>query len=218
VRKPTPLRGFAASFVFLALAVASSPAAAFDYELDLDDCDADGCQGSDLFLGIDDLGGGSFSITLQVDSTGYTGATGGNSRTGIGQIGFKAFSDVDASNVTLTSAPGGLGAWDDPAESSINANGGGCGSGDTSDHICVDGFVNITTDAIYTWTFSVTNATLLAVSDWHIGGQYCNGDPDGTDCQGKIISTSTTPVPEPSAALVFGAALLAAAPHLRRRR
>jgi MYXO-CTERM domain-containing protein len=84
----------------------------------------------------------------------------------------------------------------------------------------VDGFVDITTDGLYTWTFDVTGATILPVGDWHIGGQYCNGDPDNTDCKGWIISTSAPgeAVPEPSAALIFGAALLVAAPRLRRRR
>lgn len=193
------------SFALLAI---SAPAGAFDYELDLSSCDQFGCEGSSLFLGVDDLGGNDYHVTLILDSTSYSG-----NRDGVVQAGFKAFGDF--ASVSLTNDPGGT--WSSPVEATINSNGSPCSPEGNSGHICTSGFVDVAANpGQYVWEFDVTDATLLATSDWHIGFQYCNEDTE--ICRGKIISATGAPVPEPSAALVFGAALLVAAPRLRRRR
>jgi hypothetical protein len=172
--------------------------------LTLDNCDAYGCAGSDVFLTVDSDGSGNWNITLGLDSTGYYG-----NLDGVVQAGFKAIGG--ATDVTLVSFSDGT--WSDAQLAGINSS-GLCAGGSDPDFVCTSGYANIETDKVYTWTFFVEGGTLL--DQWTIKFQYCNqGD---TDCKGHLISAPGVPVPEPSAALVFGGGLLAAATRLRRRR
>ena len=178
--------------------------------LTLNDCDAYGCAGSDVFLTVESDGSGNWNITLGLDSTGYYG-----NLDGVVQAGFKAIGG--ATDVTLVSFSDGT--WSDAQLAGINSS-GLCAGGSDPDFVCTSGYANIETDKVYTWTFFVEGGTLL--DQWTIKFQYCNqGD---TDCKGHLISapgtpgTPGTPVPEPSAALVFAGGLLAAAPRLRRQR
>jgi hypothetical protein len=177
--------------------------------LTLDDCDAFGCQGSDVFLTVLDNGNGTWDVTLGLDSTGYTG-----SLDGVVQAGFKAIDG--ATDVTLDSFSSG--SWSDANTSFAGVSSSGlCTGPSSSDFVCSSGFSNILTNDVYTWNYTVTGGTLL--DEWTIKFQYC--DAGDTNCRGNLISAPGTPgepVPEPSAALVFAAGLLAAAPRLRRRR
>ena len=77
---------------------------------------------------------------------------------------------------------------------------------------------------VYTFTYKIDGSNVTLLSEWSIKFQYCDSaDYAGGkgDCNGHVISepgTPGAPVPEPSAALVFAAGLLVAAPKLRRRR
>lgn len=179
--------------------------------LSLTDCDAYGCAGSDVFLTVDSDGSGNWNITLGLDSTGYTGTL-----DGVVQAGFKAIGGITDADVTLVSYSDGN--WPKTSVSGINGNGGAlCDGPSDPDFVCSSGDANIETDKVYTWTYFVEGGTLL--DTWSIKFQYC--DQGDTNCKGHLISapgTPGTPVPEPSAALVFAGGLLAAAARLRRRR
>jgi hypothetical protein len=182
--------------------------------LSLTDCDAYGCAGSDVFLTVDSDGSGNWNITLGLDSTGYTGTL-----DGVVQAGFKAIGGITDPDVTLVSYSDGT--WPNTSVSGINGNGGAlCDGPSDPDFVCSSGYANIETNKVYTWTYFVEGGTLL--DTWSIKFQYC--DQGDTNCKGHLISAPGTPgdpgtpVPEPSAALVFAGGLLAAAIRLRRRR
>jgi hypothetical protein len=187
----------------LALAFASS-AQGVSFFLSLDDCDADGCQGTTLFMQVDDLGG-SFDITLKINADDYTG-----DRLGINQVGFGAIQGW--TSVSLVSAP--TAGWADPVAAVTSSN-SLCEVGGSSDKICTHGFVDITGGGDYSWAFNVVGGTLKQ-DEWHIGGQFANS---AGPARGQIISSSGIPViPEPSAALVFGIGALIVAAGARRGR
>ncbi len=194
---------FRVSLTILAFLLTGSAAPALT--LDLDDCDAFGCEGSSVFLTVTDAGSGDWNVTLGLDSTGYSGDL-----DGVVQAGFKAIQG--ASDVTLVSFSDG--SWADAKFAGINSNGLCSGPGEPG-FGCTSGYANILSDDVYTWDFFVEGGTLLAISDWTIKFQYC--DQGDETCRGHIISAPGSAVPEPSAALVFAAGLLAAAPYLRRR-
>jgi hypothetical protein len=174
--------------------------------LNLDNCDAFGCQGSSVFLTVEDAGGGNWDVTLGLDSTGYTGT-----KTGVVQAGFKAISGFD--DVTLDSFSDG--AWAPAKGAGINSS-GLCAGGSSSQFVCTSGYANILTDDVYTWNFTVEGGSVL--DEWTIKFQY--GNATGVN-NGQLISAPGRPgppIPEPTAALVFAAGLLVARPYLRRRR
>lgn len=167
-----------------------------------DDCDADGCAGSKLFLSVEDEGGGSWLVTYRINTDDYVG-----DRTGFNQIGFKAVSGW--TDAALISADPGLAGWSDPAEAPINSNSSCSNSKGNSSKVCVHGYVDTSGGGDYTWQFRLTDGELLDTSEWHLGAQYANGE--GT-ARGKIISTNAVPgagapVPEPSGAILFGVGL-----------
>ena len=176
--------------------------------INLTDCDSMGCAGSTVSLTVVDGGAGTWDVTLTLDSTGYYG-----SEDGVVQAGFKAVTGATA--VTLDSYSDGT--WSTAKFAGITSNGLCAGPGEP-DFGCTSGYANIETNKVYTWNFTVTGGTLLDTSDWAIKFQYC--DQGNESCKGHILSAHDpgNPVPEPSAALVFAAGLLAAAPKLRRRR
>ncbi len=164
----------------------------------------DGCDGSTLFLSIDDDGGsGNWIVTYTVNTDGYD-----DGKAGINQIGFKAIQGWDTSlSYVLSSPTDPLDDWNPIIESSTNSSiDGPCDPsvGNKNDKVCVSGFVDITGDGEYTWTFYIVGGTVMDdTSEWHLGGQYADG---GGRATGKIWSTDGggTPVPEPTAALLFG--------------
>jgi uncharacterized protein (TIGR03382 family) len=111
------------------------------------------------------------------------------------------------------------GSWSSANFAGITSNGLCAGPGEP-DFGCTSGYANILTDDVYTWTFLVEGGTLLDTSSWAIKFQYCN--QSDTSCEGHILSAHAgepgNPVPEPSAAIVFAAGMLVAAPLMRRRR
>ncbi len=207
------MKSFVRHALLLAAAVLAGTSARAT-TLSLTDCDAYGCAGSDVFLTVNSAGSGNWNITLGIDSTGHTG-----SEDGVVQAGFKAIGGITDADVTLVSFSDG--SWSDATVAGINGGGGAlCDGASDPDFVCTSGYANVETNKVYTWNFFVEGGTLL--DTWTIKFQYCAADD--TNCTGHLISAPGTPgepgnpVPEPSAALVFAAGLLVAAPKLRRRR
>lgn len=215
------MNSYLARFAFSALALvgfAGSAQAALVADLTLNNCDADGCDGSTLYLSVDDDGGsGNWIITYSIDTTNYSDAM-----IGINQVGFKVLTGWDplTPGTEVLSAPvGSITDWnpiyDDPTTSSNN---GPCltTDGGNTDKVCATGFVDIQTDGVYTWEFYIVGGTLITdTDDWHLGGQYADGGGRST---GQIWSTSgsSVPVPEPTAALLFGLGAILVARRAQR--
>jgi hypothetical protein len=204
------MRSLARQTALVALLLLTGAAASAS-TLTLDDCDSQGCEGSSVFLTVESAGSGNWNVTLGLDSTGYFGP-----KDGVVQAGFKAVEG--ASDITLVSFSDG--SWSTAKFAGINSNGLCAGPGEP-DFGCTSGYANVQSDDVYTWNFFVEGGTVLDVSSWAIKYQYC--DQSETTCKGHILSAHSpgepgNPVPEPSAALVFAAGLLVAAPLLRRPR
>ena len=206
-----------ARFALTALALvgfASSAQAALVASTFLDNCDLDGCDGSTLLLTVDDDGGsGNWNITYTVNVDGYS-----DLKDGINQVGFKAISGWDPLLSTVT-GPTGSGTWSLNEASTNSSVNGPCDPnvGDATDKVCSSGFVNTTADGEYTWTFYIVGGTLIEpTSEWHLGGQYADS---GGRAPGQIWSTagSGTPVPEPTAAVLFGLGAILVARRAPRR-
>jgi hypothetical protein len=219
-----------ARFTFSMLALvgfAGSAQAALQFaELTLDDCDLMGCEGSTLHLSVQEEASGSWLVKYTINTENYTG-----SLAGFNQIGFKAI-DGWTSGTVLSSPVGSATDWNPVIESPIASNSLCEKTNGDTDKVCVAGFVNIqnalpdgTYD--YTWTFNIEGGTLITdTSEWHLGGQYANGmyrtGPDGllrSGTAGHIISAEggTPPVPEPTAALLFGLGALLVTRSVRHR-
>lgn len=179
--------------------------------LTLDNCT--GCKGSDLTLAVTDNGDGTFKVDYTFDTTGYN-----DQFIGLSQIGFKTITGW--TDAELDSAPGGVGNWSDVFEAPVASGGSPCSvGGDSTDKICIfaeNSIADVRPNGQYTWSFTITGGTLLPTSEWHFGGQWCDTT---TDCNGRIISLpkSSTPVPEPSAALLFAVGAVTVRQSIRRR-
>jgi hypothetical protein len=174
------------------------------------------CDGSEVTLEIVD-NGGTFDVTLSLDSTNYD-----ESREGIAQVGFGGIRNW--TSVALIDSPAGSAiAWSDPVESNISSS-GLCSVGGSTDKVCTSGFTDLQTDQVYVWKFVVTGGILQDVSEWHIGGQYADLqdllDDNAQTPHGKVMSESgsVSPVPEPSAPLIFGLGIVLSGLGIRTRR
>ena len=90
-------------------------------------------------------------------------------------------------------------------------------SNGNTDKVCIFGYVNVTGGGDYTWTLRIGDGTLITdTSEWHLGAQYADGQYRSA---GHIISAEggTPPVPEPTAALLFGLGALLVTRSVRRR-
>ena len=176
-------------------------------ELTLNDCDAMGCEGSTLFLSVQEEAGGTWLVTYTINTDNYTG-----SLAGFNQIGFKAIADWTSGTV-LTSPAGSIDDWNPVFEAPINSNSLCDNIPGSTSKVCVWGFVDITAGGDYTWTFRLEGGTLLNVEDWHLGAQYANGPWRSS---GHIISAEAAPIPEPTAAVLFGLGAILVTRRLRR--
>ena len=202
----------------VALAILGFTTSAQALKTTLDDCDAMGCEGSSLYLSVEAAAGGGFDVIYTIDTTNYTG-----DRLGFNQVGFKAISGWTTGTVT-GSPVGSLADWSPVYDDPINAgspNSEVCqtSAGDNTGKVCIQGFVNaVDTPGEYTWTFHIDDGTLITdTSEWHLGAQYADG---GGRTPGKIISAEggdTPPVPEPTAALLFGLGAILVTRRAQRR-
>ena len=170
-----------------------------------DPCES--CKGLTGSLEIVDLGG-SFSVKLTLNSDGYTG---GATRTGLNQVGFGGIGGW--SSVSLVSAP--TAGWAAPVGAPTSSN-SLCTNGVGGGKVCTHGFVAITGGGDFVWEFNVVGGTLKD-TPWHIGAQFAK---EAGPTQGWILSeegSPSSPIPEPTAALLFGVGVLAAARSGNRR-
>ena len=180
--------------------------------LQLSDCDSFGCQGSSISLDVVSDGSGNWDVTLGIDSTNYDG-----SKSGVVQAGFKAIEGF--SSVTLVSFTDG--SWSPAVEGGVSSS-SLCAPNSSSDFACTSGYADVVNDTSSTWVFKVAGGTVLP--EWTIKFQYGDEQAPKNGYSGNIISAPGTPgdpgnpVPEPSAALVFGVALLVASRGARRAR
>jgi hypothetical protein len=199
--------------VLIALLVAgfagAAQAAPLQYaETTLDNCDAMGCDGSTLFLSVQEEVGGTWLVTYTINTDNYTG-----SLAGFNQIGFKAIADWSTGTV-ISSPAGSVDDWNPVFEAPINSNSLCDNTNGNSSKVCIWGFVDVTAGGNYTWEIRLDGGTLIT-DEWHLGAQYANGPWRSA---GHIISASARPIPEPTAALLFGmGALLVTRSAMRRR-
>lgn len=120
-------------------------------------------------------------------------------------VAFKVANDY--SNIVMTSGPSG----------SVVAgplNGRGC-NGNNDSFICVDLSPELSVGSSYTWTLTFSSTALIGEDEWHVGARYTS--PNHRN--GWVISeTAAAAVPEPTAALLFGAGLLVAGRVTARER
>jgi hypothetical protein len=195
-----------------ALAVLGFASYAQAATLTLDNCDLDGCRGSTLSLSVEAAGDG-FDVIYTIDTTNYTGA---GVRSGFNQIGFKAIQGWTSGTVDVAPAGWVTGSSSNAIiPSNIKAN-SHCEGSSNNDFACIYGFVNIVDNpGEYTWNFHFVGGTLMTdTSEWNLSGQYADG---GARTPGWIISASSAPIPEPTAALLFGLGAILVTRRAQRR-
>jgi len=202
------------AFTTLALVGFAGSAQALQFaELTLDACDSMGCQGSTLYLSVQEEAGGSWLATYTINTDNYTG-----NLAGFNQVGFKAI-DGWTTGTVLSSPAGSATDWNPVIESPISSNSLCDKTNGNTDKVCVAGFVNIEGGGDNTWTFRIDDGTLITdTSEWHLGAQYTPLTGAGR-ARGQIISYDggSNPVPEPTAALLFGLGAILVTRRAQRR-
>ena len=168
-----------------------------------DDPSLHGATGSLSIDGPILAGTGSYDVAWSMDFTDYEGSVGDHQY--LTNIAFKAFTDITAVNldsVSWGSVVGGTALY--PA----NVNNGGCDAGSNAGMVCVtlDPMVDATMGSEFSAHFTVVGD--LDLAEWSYRGKF--GPEDGW-----VISESSAPVPEPSAALVFAAGIAIASVRVR---
>ena len=158
------------------------------------DCASAGCLGGSYTLDVTETAPNLFLATYTVDTTGpfTVGAT------SLVDINIKVANEY--LNPVLVSGPSG-------SLLSGPLAGFGC-SGTNGSFLCVDLTPTLAVGGIYSWQIQFGASEIL--EEWHVGARYTSP----THVRGGwVISESgksTNPIPEPSAALIFGAGILVA--------
>jgi hypothetical protein len=158
------------------------------------DCASAGCLGGIYTLDVAETAPNLFLATYTVDTTGpfTVGAT------SLVDINLKVANEY--LNPILVSGPSG-------ALMSGPLTGHGC-NGNNGSILCVDLSPTLARGGVYSWQIQFGASEIL--EEWHIGARYTSP----THVRGGwVISESgksTNPIPEPSAALIFGAGILVA--------
>lgn len=163
------------------------------------DCATAGCLGGVYDLSVSSLGGDSYLATYSVD-TSVDFPVGAEF---LNEVEFKLANDY--SNVSVLSGPSAI-VTDGPL------NGAGC-RGTNGTFICLDLDPDLSLGSTYTWSVQFDTSALLDESEWHVGARYTSS----THTRGWVISETAAPVPEPGAAMLFGAGLAVAHTAARRR-
>jgi len=187
---------------FLTLAVAALFAltfGAFKAQATTIDYTGSTLHGSTGSLTINDLGGGDFTVLWSIDFTGFVGDA---THQYLTNVSFKAFS---SGTISLDDAS--IGSLYYPS----NVNNGGCDISSPSDSACVTltPKIDATAGGTFSVLFNVSNGTLIDEDSWNFRGKYGDGN-------GWVISESAPPVPEPTAALIFGLGALVVGSASRR--
>lgn len=163
------------------------------------DCASAGCIGGIYTLTVENTGTNLYLATYTIDtSVPFTvGAT------TLVDINFKVTND--ALSPTLISGPS-VGLLDGPL------TGAGC-SGTNGGFICGDLSPDLAVGGVYTWKVQFGATSLISQDEWHVGARYTA--PGKT--KGWVISeVAGSPVPEPSAALIFGLGMVVAGSCVKR--
>jgi hypothetical protein len=190
---------------FLLLGLTASNASALT--ADFGGVDGDTLKGATGSLTITETATeGTFNVEWYMNFAGYEGEE--DDHQFLTEIAFKAFTNVTAVSLVgidpMTAVSG-----DDIYPS--NVNNGGCDPGSDANMVCVsltEG-IDATMGGDVTAYFSVTGD--LKLDEWAYRGKF--GPEDGW-----VISEGATPIPEPSAALVFAAGLVVASVRVRSQR
>lgn len=162
------------------------------------DCATAGCIGGVYDLGVTSLGGDTYLATYSID----TSVDFDVPAEFLNEIEFKVANDY--ANVSVLSGPSGIVA-------AGPLNGRGC-NGNNGTFVCFDVDPNLSLGSTYTWSVQFDSSAILDEADWHIGARYTNA----RHRQGWVIS-ETAPIPEPGAAMLFGAGLVAVHTASRKR-
>lgn len=159
-----------------------------------------GCIGGVYTLNVANTGTNTYLATYTID----TSVPFSVAATQLVDINIKVANDY--SNITFLSGPTSI-VGDGPL------TGNGCG-GSNGSFICADVNPNVAVGNVYTWEIQFTSTGLISESEWHVGARY-TGDGKRT---GWVISevASSNPVPEPSAALIFGFGMFVAGSVAKR--
>lgn len=156
--------------------------------------DASKCLGGVYSLDVAALDSDTYVATFTADLTSGLEIP----ATTLEQIEFKvAGAYVDP---TVIAAPDATGNWI-PVDGPLGAS--GC-KGKNDSFVCLDAITALAISSTqYQWQIQFDAASLLPVSDWHIGARFAS--PDHTD--GWILSASA-PIPEARTSFLFGAGAL----------
>ncbi|MCR9096885.1 MAG: hypothetical protein NXI30_21910 [bacterium] len=150
------------------------------------DCATADCLGGVYSLDVASLGGDTYLATYSVDtSVDYRVAA-----EFLNEIEFKVANDY--TNVSVLSGPSGILA-------AGPLGGRGC-NGNNGTFVCFDVDPNLSLGSTYTWSMQFDSTAILDESEWHVGARYTST----RHRRGWVIS-ETAPVPEPGAAMLFGA-------------
>jgi len=164
------------------------------------DCASAGCLGGSYTLDVSETAPDIYLATYTVDTTGpFT-------------VGATSLVDINIKvanaylNPILVSGPTG-------SLLSGPLTGYGC-SGTNGGFLCVDLTPNLARGGVYTWQIQFGASEIL--EEWHVGARYTSP----THVRGGWVisesAKSSSPVPEPSAALIFGAGMLIASGLVKR--
>lgn len=166
------------------------------------DCASAGCLGGSYTLDVSETAPDIYLATYTVDTTGSFTVN----ATSLVDINIKVANEY--LNPILVSGPTG-------SLLSGPLTGYGC-SGTNGGFLCVDLAPNLAVGGVYSWQIQFGASEIL--EEWHVGARYTSS----SRVQGGwVISESgksTNPIPEPSAALIFGAGMLVASGLVKRTR
>jgi hypothetical protein len=167
------------------------------------DCDDVGCIGGSYTLELAEMAApDSWMATYTIDTSGVFSVA----ATELLEIEFKVANAY--TSPTLESGPAGMLAAGPLA-------GQGCKGGNNTTFICLELNDAQSVGGVYTWKFTFGAVDILSEDDWHLGARYASSDHR----QGWLISESPAgAVPEPTAALLFGAGVFVVGMATRRPR
>lgn len=181
--------------ILFALAVSSSASAA------IIDCSTAGCLGGVYELDVERTGDNQYTATYTIDTTGDFDVN----ALYLNEVEFKVANRY--ADVSVMSGPDG-------ALMSGPLSGRGCQGNGNAGFICLDLTPQLDVGDVYTWEITFSAREILDESEWHVGARYTND----RHRRGWVISESpATAIPEPAAAVLFGAGIVAAGSASRRR-
>lgn len=163
------------------------------------DCATAGCLGGSYTLDVVSNGGNSYTATYKIDTTGSYSV----SATALNDAEFKVANNY--TNIMLVSGPAGT--------TGAGPLGGRGPIGSNASFIDISLSPTLSLGNTYEWQVSFDSTSLLDDSEWHVGARYTSA----THRNGWVISETSSPVPEPTSALLFGAGLVTVGTLTRRR-